>query len=69
MMLGSGLVLRFASLKRNNIPMTQFFDPKVASIEIKPLLLSKINTVLQFFTLGISFFPLGLPLSFINLFQ
>ena len=68
-LLGSGLVLRFMSLKRYNIPLAQFFDPKVASIEIKPLLLSKINTVLQFLTLGASFFPLGLSASFINYLQ
>lgn len=65
-MLGSGLILRFANLKRNNVPMTQFFDPTVASIEIKPLFLSKINTIFQFLTLGACISPIELSASLVN---
>lgn len=36
--------------------MTQFFNPAVSSVEVKPLLISKLNTALQFATLGLSVF-------------
>ena len=62
----SGLILRFRSLRRDKISMDRFFDPSVASIEIKPLLLSKINTVLQFTTLGFGVAPFTIPLILTN---
>ena len=68
-MLISGFILRFKSLKRDKIPLARFFDPKVASVEIKPLLISKINTVIQFLTLGISLDPFELPIMVLNTFQ
>jgi hypothetical protein len=68
-MLISGFILRYRSLKRDNIPLERFFDPKVASVEVKPLLLSKINTVFQFLTLGICISPIAVADYMINALQ
>ena len=68
-MLISGFILRFRSLKKDNIPLDRFFDPKFASVEVKPLLLSKINTVLQFLTLGICISPISIAGFMINTLQ
>lgn len=55
-LLASGFFLRFRILRRDKVPLTQFFNPAASSVEIKPLLISKINTALQFATLGLSIF-------------
>ncbi len=69
LMLISGFILRLRSLKRDNIPLDRFFDPKVATVEVKPLILSKINTVLQFLTLGACLSPIEISLSVLKTLQ
>ena len=42
----SGLYIRYKSLPKPRL-LAQLFDPSVATAEVKPTMISKVNTVLQ----------------------
>lgn len=68
-LLASGFFLRFRILRRDRVPLTQFFNPAASSVEIKPLLISKLNTAMQFATLGLSVFSGSFDLFYLGLLQ
>lgn len=69
LLLVSGIVLRVRTLRRENISLSNLLNPAISSVEIRPLLISKANTALQFLVLALSLAPVTIPDTILSVIQ